>query len=211
MDLGALVAARAANVGRPSWSAIFIKAFALVADETPDLRRTYVKYPWGHLYEYPSSVASMAVEREFEGEPTIFLGIIKGPSKLPLAEIARRVRCYAEAPVTSVREFRVAITVARLPAPLRRALFWLGFQLARQRANYFGTFLLTGVSALGAELTRSPTTGSSVIHYGPIRADELTDVYLVFDHRVLDGLTAARFLNSLEQVLTGAIVDELKR
>ena len=63
MNLDAVVKARAANSGRPPWSAIFVKAFAVVAEEMPVLRRTYVKYPWAHLYEYPTSNAVVAVER----------------------------------------------------------------------------------------------------------------------------------------------------
>ena len=52
----------------PAWSAIFAKAYALVAEEMPILRRAYVKLPTPRLYEYPVSTASMVVEREYEGE-----------------------------------------------------------------------------------------------------------------------------------------------
>ena len=38
MKLAALVAARRACLPRPSWSAIFIKAFAIIAARTPELR-----------------------------------------------------------------------------------------------------------------------------------------------------------------------------
>src|SRR4051794_11443539 len=51
MGLAAVVAARAACRGRPQWSAIFTKAYALTARELPELRRAYVKFPWPHLYE----------------------------------------------------------------------------------------------------------------------------------------------------------------
>ena len=50
--------ARVAEVRRPhqpliSWSALLIKAIALVAKEWPDLRRAYMPFPWAHLYEHP--------------------------------------------------------------------------------------------------------------------------------------------------------------
>jgi hypothetical protein len=55
MSLAPLVAARAACRERPRWTAIFTKAYSLLAQEFPELRRAYVKIPWPHLYEYPVS------------------------------------------------------------------------------------------------------------------------------------------------------------
>src|SRR3954454_13529537 len=66
MKLAEVAVARAAHPLRPSWPAIFIKAFALVAGRMPELRRAYVKFPWPHLYEYPVSTVSIAVEREHQ-------------------------------------------------------------------------------------------------------------------------------------------------
>src|SRR4051794_40843077 len=43
MQLRSVVLARSAHPGRLPWSAIFIKAFAKVANEMPELRRAYVK------------------------------------------------------------------------------------------------------------------------------------------------------------------------
>src|SRR5262249_50217464 len=36
---------------------IFSKGFAIVASETPELRRAYITLPWPHLYEYPRHCA----------------------------------------------------------------------------------------------------------------------------------------------------------
>src|SRR4051812_45724568 len=43
MQLAPLIAARAACADKPRWTAIFAKAYALVAVENPVLRRAYVK------------------------------------------------------------------------------------------------------------------------------------------------------------------------
>src|SRR5205085_1715930 len=45
MHLGELKKARAARPVRPSWVALFLKAFALTAQEFPELRRVYLKFP----------------------------------------------------------------------------------------------------------------------------------------------------------------------
>src|SRR5438067_676799 len=63
MNLGELVATRAAVAPPISWSAIFLKAYGAVAAERPELRRCYLPWPRPHLYEHPVNVASLAVER----------------------------------------------------------------------------------------------------------------------------------------------------
>lgn len=209
MNLGALVAARGTDADAAPWSAILVKAFALVADEQPALRRGYMKFPWAHFYEYPTSIAGVAIEREFEGEPCVFFGIVEKPHGLALTEIGRKIRVYARAPLTEIGEFQKIIGIARLPAMLRRAIWWLGFQIAAQRVKYFGTFVVTGISALGADMTYLTAAGTFILYWGPIAANGDVDVHLVFDHRVIDGLPAARALDRLEEILNGAILKEL--
>jgi hypothetical protein len=211
MKLGAVVAARAANPTRPPWTAIFVKAMALVADDIPALRQTFVRFPTAHFYQYASSVAAMTIEREFDGEPAVFLGFARNPGAMTLSEIAALVRFYSQTPVTEVRDFSRAIKAARRPALIRRLILWFGYQLPRLRANYYGTFLVSAVSGLDADATRLRTITTSLLHYGQISAEGPTDVHLVFDHRLIDGLGGARILERLEQVLNGAIIDELSR
>src|SRR5690349_3814833 len=73
MRLAEVVAARAAHPLRPAWSAIFTKAYATVATAVPELRRAYVKLPRPHLYQYPVSIACVAVERDYCGEKVVFI------------------------------------------------------------------------------------------------------------------------------------------
>src|SRR6266540_3674213 len=68
MSLGPVVAARRQANPRPSWCALFTKAYAFVAARWPELRRAYLTFPTPHLYEHPVSIASIAVERELKGE-----------------------------------------------------------------------------------------------------------------------------------------------
>ena len=46
MDLTAISAARTECPQRISWPALFIKAYALVAQEIPELRQTWYVWPW---------------------------------------------------------------------------------------------------------------------------------------------------------------------
>src|SRR5271156_2183587 len=63
IDVQAAADARAVLARRPSWAAIFTRAYALVAREVPELRRYFMSFPWPHLHEFPYSIASVAVER----------------------------------------------------------------------------------------------------------------------------------------------------
>src|SRR5439155_7972091 len=79
LDIRAVIAAREAVINRPSWAAIFTRAYGLVAREVPELRRYYLAFPRPHLYEFPYSIASVAIERVYEGENAVFFGHLRSP------------------------------------------------------------------------------------------------------------------------------------
>ncbi len=209
MDLGAVARARRAADPRPGWPAVFLTAYARVAARVPELRRAYVTLPWPHLYEYPESVASVAVEREYQGERAVFFGRIGGAGTRPVAETDALVRELVETPVEGVKMFRKMLRFARLPRPARRFLLWLGLNLQRTRPALFGTFGLSVYSALGAESLHPLSPLTTTLTYGVIGDDGAVDVRVVYDHRVMDGATVARALALLEDELTGPVYAEL--
>src|SRR4051794_31019280 len=62
MSLAALMAARQNCVPRPSWAAMFAKAYALVARTRRELRRSYMEFPTARFYEHPYSTVALNVE-----------------------------------------------------------------------------------------------------------------------------------------------------
>lgn len=210
MSITALVAARAACHERPRWTAIFTKAFALVAEEVPQLRRAYVKLPWPHLYEYPTSKANIIIEREFRGEPALCPVSVKDPAHQTLQNIGELLQQATLAPLETVKDFRRWMQFARLPRPLRRTLWWLGLNIGRQRGNFFGTFGVSVYSALHAELLHPLSPLTALLNYGVISDDGHLDVRIIYDHRVMDGATVARALRRLEQILNSVILEEVR-
>jgi hypothetical protein len=210
MNVAAVAAARSAARERPAWSAIFAKAYALVAEENPLLRRAYVKFPTAHLYEYPVSTLSMVVEREYMGEMVVLTLLIRDPAKMSLARISATIREAQTQPIAEIRSFRRMLDLARLPTPLRRLVWWLGLNIGRQRGNYFGSYGVTVYSNLGSESLHplSPLTGT--LNYGVIGEDGNVAVRIMYDHRVLDGSMVARALAAIDKALNGPILDELK-
>ena len=54
MNLADVSGVRSACAERVSWPALFLKAYAIVAQEVPELRQTWYRWPWAHLYQHPS-------------------------------------------------------------------------------------------------------------------------------------------------------------
>jgi len=210
ISVAQLAAARAACSERPRWTAIFTKAYGLVAEEFPELRRAYVKFPWPHLYEYPQSRATVMVERDYHGEPAVWPIAVRDPARLTLQEIASLLRHAAIAPVEEVREIRRVIRVTRLPRPLRRLLWWLGLNIGRQRGNYFGTFGVSVYSALASESLHPLSPLTTLLNYGVMDGAGVLNVRIIYDHRVMDGATVARALARLEEILNSAMLDEVR-
>lgn len=209
MMISTLVESRRALSDRPSWPAIFAKALALVARDMPEFRRAYCRIPWPHLYEYPISVAAVTVERNDVGGQSVLFVRIKDPAALTLQDLTTRIRDGAHVPASGIRDLRRALRIAALPLPLRRLIWWIGLNVGRQRANYFGTFALSVSGSLGTDSLhpRSPLT--ITLNYGFIEADGRVGVRLVYDHRVLDGMTVSRGLRRLEAILNTTILDEV--
>jgi hypothetical protein len=210
MDLSAVIAARRGLSDRPPWVGIFAKAMALTARDLPELRRTFMKWPWPHLYEYEDSVATITIDREYEGEPCVAVRIIKEVATLPLPVIAGMIHESKASPMEQLKEFKRAIMIARLPGIIRRPAMWLAYNMPRQRANYFGTFSVTAVSFLGADALHLPTPTTSLLTFGVFGADGRVPVRITMDHRVFDGMEIAKIMARLEGVLNGPILQELR-
>jgi hypothetical protein len=208
--LKAVVDARKACRNRPRWTAIFAKAYALVAAEFPELRRAYVKFPWPMLYEYPVSVANIVVERDYEGEPAVFSILIKRPSARSLPDVGRIIDHASTAPINDIKEFRRSLRISALPRPLRRLLWWAGLNIGSGRGHFFGTFALSVYSALEAESLHPLAPLTTVLNYGVIGSSGDVNVRIIYDHRVMDGATVARALARLEQILNTSILNEIR-
>jgi hypothetical protein len=210
MDLRPVVQARQKCRLRPSWVVLFAKAYSLVAVEMPRLRQAYLALPYPHLYEHPESVATVAVEREYDGEEVPFFGHVRAPDSRPLLELDRRLRHYKSAPLWEVSDFRQALRLARLPRLLRRLAWWYGLNgSGPRRARRFGTFGVSVYSSLGVESLHPIAPTTTILNYGPISKSGRVNVRLVYDHRVLDGAVVGRALLRLEEVLAGPMVKEL--
>ena len=207
-NLRAVAEARAASPVRVSWPAIFLKAYAIVAKDVPELRQTWYRWPWAHLYQHPQSIGVLTVHREFEGNPWLFWGRIPAPDETPLTEIQATIDRYAKGPVPAL--FRKELQLASLPTLLRRLVWGWNVHAAKaKRAKRLGTFFLSTLASRGVEIPAPPAIHTGCLTYGAMDAHHNCKVTIAYDHRVMDGALVADILRNLECVLLETVCSEL--
>jgi hypothetical protein len=211
MNLAPLVNARQQCAARPGWCVLFTKAYALAARDYPELRRSYMKFPWPRLYEHPYTIATLNVERDLPGEKIVLYCLLRSPENRSLAELDAIVRHHKEAPLEQLRSHLRCARLGRVPWPFRRWFWWCALNMiGRRRCHNFGTFGISSVAAQGAGLLHLNPLLTSTVHYGLFDEQSRLEVRLSFDHRVLDGATIARVLVDLESILNREIVAEVR-
>ena len=143
MNLGPVLKARSAATQRASWTAIFLRGYSLVALENPEFRRAYLKCPWPQLYEYPSNVASIAHERELNGERAVLLSRIKSPEKRSIAELDAMIAKARSKPVFEIGRLPPLAAICRASRSVAVASH-VAWAQSRKAASY----LLWHISAV---------------------------------------------------------------
>ena len=211
VNVSALFRARDEHAARPSWAVVFMKAYALVGETHPPLRRALLQFPWARLYEHPWMNCALAIERSYQGEPGVFVGLFRAPEQQTIGQLQEALTWYKHQPHEKVGIYRQALRVSRAPRPVRRLLWWSTLNISGfKRAKRFGTFGLTSYGALGAESLHPISPLTTTLTFGPISAEGDVVIKLIYDHRVLDGAYVARRLSDIEAVLNGAVLDELR-
>ncbi len=193
----------------PSWTAIFVKAFAIIAAEIPELRRVYMTLPWPHLYEYADSTVVILQERQIMDDTGVLPLRFYKPDAIPLGKLSEMIRCAAVARIEESSFYRKLIAVARLPLFIRRMVWGLCLNIPRLRRE-LGTYGISSVARLQTELGTSRTPLPCLLSYGPADPHGNVTVRLSFDHRIFDGALAGRGLSRLDQVLNSSILEELR-
>ncbi len=206
----ALVNARRTGTG-VSWTGLFMKAYGLVAQRHPVLRRAYIPYPYARFYEHPHSTCTVLIEREWKGEPVVLGAKVIAPETTPLALLDEHLRRFRDDDVLSISPFRQVLRLGRQPWALRRFAFWSSLYFSGyKRAKRFGTFMMSSLGAQGVEQIHPLTPLSTYLTFGPIQADGRVTIKVIYDHRVMDGRHVARVLVDLEHILNTTLAEEVR-
>jgi hypothetical protein len=211
LQIQPLASARKRLESPPRWCALIMKCFGLASQRIPELRRSYLGFPYSRLYEHPSSVATIVLQRDFIGELAVMPALIQAPESLSLADLELRLQQLNSLPFEEIGCFRRLIKTTKLPGPLRRLLWWYGLSVSgRTKSKTFGTFSCNSVAKMGIQLRQFVTPITSSIYYTPDKStDELT-IAMAFDHRVFDAEVAGRALNDIESLLNREMVEEIR-
>lgn len=208
--VGKAIAARRKMANPPGWGAIILKAYALAAAERRELRWIYLTVPRPHIYEHPRSVATVVMERRWQGEDCLFFDQIVAPETMPIMAIDAAVNGLRRAEIESIGGYRRLIRISKLPVFVRRPIWWAGLRASgRLHARYFGTFSINtiGLPRMIVLGTLTPITFS--LTHTPLDAAGQIRVCGAFDHRVLDGMVAGRVGGEIEAMINDRLVPEL--
>jgi len=210
INIAQVAAARQRGQPRISWGAIFAKGTALTASRFPELKRAYMPFPWGHYYDHPFPVASIVVEREWQGEFAVFTDCVRSPEQKSLAELSDTLRALKTLPVEAIGGYRFLIRITRYPFFIRRLLWRVAlYGSGRLRARYFGTFTINSIGSRDFVMTQATTPTAVAIYYGTVSDEGDVPIQIFFNHHILDGVQAHRLLKALGEVLNGEILAEL--
>ena len=210
MNLAPLVAAREAQNPKPTWAAIFAKAYSIVSARRPELRTSYMRFPWPRFYEHGSSIVAVNVDRTLDDERVLTYALVRDPETRSLDEIDNVIRHHKADPISTIRSHRRAMILSRIPWPFRKLVLWGVLNVSgRRRCRSFGTFGLTSLGAYGAGIVRCVSILTTTLHFGLFDDSGAIETRLTFDHRVFDGAPAAEALADMESVLLGEILDEV--
>ena len=204
-------AARAAlPAPRPPWTVIFLKGFALASETQPALRRIHAMLPTPRLIEVPHAIGCIVLERDERGEPMLGLARFNEPHARPLGALAERLHSAKRGTTLEVGTHRRQERFVGLPWPLRRLLLRYALAMGRPLLRYGGTFAISALGHQGATVVDSVSVLPNFLSYGAISPAGEVEVFLAFDHRVMDGADGASALQGLQAAIEGPVAAELE-
>lgn len=196
-------------------TAILLKAIA-IAQRTHPLSRTCV-LPWGRRVVFHNIIAGFTVERYIDSQPCVFFGKIDAPDTKPITDIAAELREYAEKDIADVPQLALEDRFNNMPWLVRRVILFLALRQPWLRLKCLGaTFGLSSLGHMGVTAVTGPCVATStfgvgaveprpVVRDGTVQVRQMLTLTLSFDHRVMDGAPAARFMQQVRSLLEGEL------
>ena len=209
-DAGLVAQLRRQTRPKISWNVLYMKAYAHVCKQNPELRQSFVKFPRRHLYQHDLNICMLTMARQHEGEERLFFARFTSPEKKSLVDLQRQFEYFRRTPVEEVKQFRHQIRFAKTPKMLRRLAWWTMMNAwPAKRASHMGTFgmSISGYKGNYGAVHLSPSTTTIGVDSFPRKG--VGRVVLTFDHNVIDGAPAGKILCAIHQSLTTTVKVEL--
>jgi pyruvate/2-oxoglutarate dehydrogenase complex dihydrolipoamide acyltransferase (E2) component len=199
---------------RPSFTAFLVFCLATTVEEHPHVQ---AYRDWrGRLHHFDDVDVNVLIETTVDGERLGVPHVIRAANRRPVRSIHEEIREVQAAP-DSRRRSRLAALADRLPGVVRRQLWRLPQWFPRPWRRLAGTVAVTsvGMFGTGGGWAISPTNYTLQLTVGGIGTKprlvdgefvsrELLGLTVTFDHDVVDGAPAARFVERLSEHLEAA-------
>jgi pyruvate/2-oxoglutarate dehydrogenase complex dihydrolipoamide acyltransferase (E2) component len=196
-------------------TAILLKAIAIAQRAHPMTRTALL--PTGERVTLNRICAGFTVERFVKGQPAVFFGSIKEPDVKPIIEITDELRSYSTDDIKQNAQLELQDWFNHTPWLFRRIALFFGMLIPSVRVHYMGaTFGLSSLGKFGCRAIVPPCVSASTFGIGevqerPVAVDGKVEVrpilslVLNFDHRLIDGAPAARFMQDVISLLQGGL------
>ena len=201
-------------------TAILLKAIGIAQRLHPASRTAIL--PWGRTVTFNDIVAGFTVERYVGQQPAVFFGSIESPDTKPLVQVAEELRAYGEDEISTVPQLDIEDRFNNMPWLFRRFILWLGMRFPKVRLRYMGaTFGLSSLGKFGCRGLIPPCVSTStfgvgtiepraVVREGAIVVRPMMTLILNFDHRLIDGGPAARFMQDVQRLVEGELQSHIE-
>lgn len=203
---------------RVSWTGFVIASLARAVALHPEVN---ARRAGNQILYFDRIDLGATVERHWEGRTVLDVVELAGADRMSCAEISEVLRTTKYGPGQPHRQTGVTAGLVRLPGPVRRT----AIRVAGRRPGVAATFgPAVGVTSIGmfsrgwgwavpfAPLTVIVTVGGvverPVVRDGLVVARPLLPLTITFDHAVVDGAPAARFVETLRDLIETAAAFE---
>lgn len=156
---------------------------------------------------------NMLFEVEVDGKKTIRPHILRGVNKRNIREIHEEIRAF-QSQHQSSQESKFIDWFVQLPGFIRRLFLWVLFKNPQLIKEYYGTVLVSSVGMIGVgtgwgvpvpnhslQLTIGGIGEKPGVVDHRIEVRKYMSVTISFDHDVIDGAPAARFIHQLKKLI----------
>jgi hypothetical protein len=197
--------------GQLSFSVFFLSCLGKAIDQD---KQMHAYRNWhNQLVIFDEVDVNMLFEVEVDGNKTIRPYILRGVNHKGLREIQEEIEAFQKGHENS-RESKFIDSFVKLPGFIRRIFLWGLFKNPKLIKDYYGTVLVSSVGMFGTgsgwgipvpnhslQLTLGAMGEKPGVVDHRVEIREYMSVTVSFDHDVIDGAPAARFIQRLKKLI----------
>ncbi len=196
-------------------TAMLLKAIAIAQRAHPASRT--IGLPFGKRAVLNEIVAGFTVERLIDSQPAVFFGSIESPDTKSLEQISEELQAHNSQELDDLMYLKKQHWFNKTPYAFRQMILWLAMRFPAVRLSAMkATFGLSSLGKLGMKSIIPPVPALRLSALAKLESDQLfatirleirpiMSITLNFDHRILDGAPAARFLSDVRELMEGGL------